>query len=95
MIPLEGSVLDGFIIEDGNATGNFTDDRGVGAGLWAEGSDFTIRNCQFRNNWAFQGGGAIWTKDSNATFSNCTFLSNTSGSIGSGEPFGYLTQTLP
>jgi predicted outer membrane repeat protein len=84
VIPLEGSVLDGFIIEDGNATENFTDDRGVGAGLWAEGSDFTIRNCQFRNNWAFQGGGAIWTKDSNATFSNCTFLSNSSGSTGSG-----------
>ena len=38
VIALDEAVIDGFIIEDGNASENFTNDsRGVGGGLWSEG----------------------------------------------------------
>ena len=83
VVPLNGSVLDGFIIEDGNATENYSDDRGKGAGLWAEKVGFEIRNCEFRNNWALQGGGAVWLSEVNATFSNCNFSFNQTGGTGS------------
>ena len=49
----DNSVLDGFAIEDGNASENFTDERGVGGGLWQKDS-FVVRNCQFRNNFVYQ-----------------------------------------
>ena len=76
LVPLNGALLDGFIIEEGNATENFTDDRGNGGGLWAEKVAFKIRNCEFRNNWSFQ--------EVNATFENCIFTSNQTGGTGSG-----------
>ena len=84
VVALDGSVLDGFMVEDGNATENYSDDRGLGSGLWAEGSSFEIRNCQFTNNWAFQGGSAAWLNKANGTFINCIFSSNETGSKGSG-----------
>lgn len=84
LIPLNGSLLDGFIIQDGNATENFNDDRGVGAGLWSEGTAFLIRNCKFANNWALQGGGGVWLKEVNATFENCVFDGSGTGATGSG-----------
>ena len=84
LVALDNSVLDGFIIEDGNASENFTDERGVGGGLWAEGSTFVVRNCQFRNNFVYQGGGAVWLKNANATFINCEFSKNNTGETGSG-----------
>ena len=84
VVALDGAVLDGFTIQDGNATENYSDDRGLGGGLWAEGSSFNIRNCKFENNWAFQGGGAVWLKNVSGVFSNCTFSANASGSTGSG-----------
>ena len=83
VIPMNGSLLDGFIIEDGNATENFSDDRGKGAGIWAEDVDFEIRNCVLRNNWAFQGGGAVWLSDTNASFLDCNFSFNATGGTGS------------
>ena len=79
IVPLDGAILDGFIIEDGNATENFSDDRGKGGGLWAQGVKFEIRNCEFRNNWAFQGGGGVWLQEVNATFDDCKFTSNATG----------------
>ena len=84
IVPMDDSLIDGFIIEEGNATENYSDDRGRGAGLWAENVAFEIRNCEFRNNWAFQGGGAVWLSESNVTFSNCIFSSNITGTTGSG-----------
>jgi predicted outer membrane repeat protein len=84
VVPLDGANLDGFIIEDGNATENYSDDRGKGGGLWAEGVSFIIRNCEFRYNWAFQGGGGVWLQEVNATFDNCQFTSNKTGRTGSG-----------
>ena len=84
IVPLDGAILDGFIIEDGNATENYSDDRGKGGGLWAQGVEFEIRNCEFRNNWAFQGGGGVWLQEVNATFDHCKFTSNATGGSGSG-----------
>jgi hypothetical protein len=68
----------------GNATENYSDDRGKGGGLWAQGVKFEIKNCEFRNNWAFQGGGGVWLQEVNATFDHCQFISNKTGGTGSG-----------
>jgi predicted outer membrane repeat protein len=84
IVPLDGAILDGFIIKDGNATENYSDDRGKGGGLWAQGVKFEIRNCEFLNNWAFQGGGGVWLQEVNATFDHCKFTSNATGGSGSG-----------
>ncbi len=84
LVPLDGALLDGFIIEDGNATENFSDDRGKGGALWAENVAFQISNCEFRNNWARQGGGGIWVNEVNATFENCRFTTNSTCQTGSG-----------
>ena len=90
VVPSSGSVLDGFTITGGNASENFSnDDRGKGAGLWADDSNFTISNCKFTNNLANQGGAGIYLKDVNATFFNCEFLSNQGDSSGKGGA-GYL-----
>jgi hypothetical protein len=41
VIALDGAMIDGFIIEDGNASENFTNDsRGVGGGIVVRGSSF-------------------------------------------------------
>ena len=84
IVALDDAVLDGFIIQDGNASENFTDSRGVGAGLWAESVSFEIRNCEFKNHWAYQGGAAIWVSESNATLTNCSFVANQAGITGKG-----------
>ena len=84
IVALDGAVLDGFVIQDGNASENFTDSRGVGAGLWAESVNFDISNCEFKNHWAYQGGAAIWISESNATLTNCSFVANQAGTTGKG-----------
>ncbi|HAE10245.1 MAG TPA: hypothetical protein DCG39_01240, partial [Opitutae bacterium] len=84
VIPSSGSVLDGFVIKDGHASKNFSDDRGKGAGLWADSSTFTIRNCTFSNNRSRQGGSGAYLKDANATFISCIFSSNAADSSGTG-----------
>ena len=85
VIPSNESVLDGFTISDGNANLNFSnDDRGKGAGLWADSSAFTVSNCIFNTNLAYQGGAGIYLKDANATFVSCVFIDNDAGSSGSG-----------
>ena len=85
VIPSHESILDGFTVIGGNASENFSnDDRGKGAGLWAESSAFTVRNCTFSNNLAYQGGAGIYLKEVNASFMSCTFSLNVAGSSGSG-----------
>ena len=44
---------------------------------------FTIRNCEFKNNWAFQEEVESGCKV-NGTFDNCQFTSNKTGGTGSG-----------
>ena len=85
VIPSQDSILDGFTISGGNASENFNDDdRGKGAGLWADSSTFTVSNCIFSDNLAYQGGAGIYLKDANATFISCNFSNNDAGSTGSG-----------
>ena len=93
VVPSEGSVIDGFTITGGNASENFSnDDRGKGAGLWADSAVFTVSNCKFVSNNAYQGGSAIYIKEGNSTFLNCEFTSNTTTSTGSGAAV-YLEDT--
>ena len=93
VVPSEGSVIDGFTITGGNASENFSnDDRGKGAGLWADSAVFTVSNCKFVSNNSYQGGSAIYIKEGNSTFSNCEFTSNTTTSTGSGAAV-YLEDT--
>ena len=84
VVPSQGAVLDGFTITGGTASENFSDDRGKGAGLWADSASITVSNCKFISNNAYQGGSAIYLKDVNGTFSNCEIISNTTNSTGSG-----------
>ena len=57
VVPSQGSVIDGFTITGGNASENFSnDDRGKGAGLWADSATFTVSNCKFISNNSYQGG---------------------------------------
>ena len=93
VIPSQDSLLDGFTISGGNASENYSDDdRGKGAGLWADSSAFTVSNCIFNTNLAYQGGAGIYLKDANATFVSCVFTDNDAGSTGSGE---LLTWRIP
>ena len=87
VVPSDASLLDGFFVQDGNATENYSDSRGKGAGLYASGVSFTVQNCTFQGNRARQSGGAVYLMDSNATFSNCSFSNNVG--MGLGDGFGY------
>ena len=61
------------MIRDGNASQNFTDYRGLGAGLFADRTEFIISNCSFIDNQSYQRGGGVCIIDSNATFKNSVF----------------------
>ena len=85
VVPSDGSVLDGFLVRDGYANRNYSNDyRGKGAGLWADGIFFTANDCNFSNNVSYQGGSGVYLFESNATFSNCTFYQNSTISTGNG-----------
>jgi hypothetical protein len=81
-------VLDGLIIERGNADGPMNQyDRGGGMYNWLGGP--TLRNCTFRLN-ASTYGGAVYNDASDATFHNCTFEDN-QAVIGGGVLFTLTT----
>jgi predicted outer membrane repeat protein len=84
VVPSNGSHLEGFIVQDGNASENYSDSRGKGGGLYAHGVNFSISECIFQGNRARQRGGAAYLLDTNATFSNCTFSNNRGSGLGSG-----------
>ncbi len=79
-----GTILDGFIIEEGNADGSFGSSSGGGLLLDANPggtADMQVLNCTFRENYA-GGGGAVAIDCvlggvSNALFRNCLFEGNT------------------
>jgi len=69
------AILDGFIISDGNAVGNYPNN--IGGGMYNESSTPTIRNCAFSNNTAAFGGAAIYNYNtSSVSLANCSFLKN-------------------
>ncbi|MBT3568240.1 MAG: hypothetical protein HN494_05275 [Opitutae bacterium] len=94
VIPTTNATLDGFTISNGNASENYSDDRGKGGAIWAEHSAFTVKNCIFSSNVANQKGGAIFLNESNATLENCTFKGNTTGSTGDGGAVDLNSSTL-
>ncbi len=85
------TVLDGFIIADGYADGNTDRDQahGNGAGWFNDGSNGAsnpvIRNCIFRNNFAYDGAG-MFNNAKNGfcqpTIENCLFEANQADSKG-------------
>ncbi|MFP6854854.1 MAG: hypothetical protein VB980_03660, partial [Opitutales bacterium] len=88
VVPSQGSTLDGFTIKDGNASKNFSnDDRGIGAGLYADDATFVVSNCIFMDNRSRQRGGAVYLKDCNATFVDCNFTNNNGTAWGNGNGY--------
>ena len=87
------TILDGFIIEEGNADGSFG--FSFGGGLLMDANpfgvaDMQVRNCTFRNNYASGGGGVaidgVLGGRSDAVFRNCRFEGNTAslGAVSTG-----------
>ncbi len=78
----EATVLDGFIIEEGDADGERFDNTAMGGGaLITWNSRVKISNCVFRNNKGGEGS-AVAVLGSSPTFENCMFLYNRSFSSG-------------
>ncbi len=79
----EGSdtVLDGFTITGGDATGTKPNDRGGGMVIFE--SSPTVTNCTFTGNFGVIGGG-MFNISSSPTMTNCTFSGNTATNSGGG-----------
>ena len=75
------TVLDGFTITGGDASGDFPDNRG--GGLLNENSDPTIIDCTFHFNTGTHGAG-MYNDNSNPEVTNCMFIENFVTSNGAG-----------
>ncbi|MFN0241655.1 MAG: right-handed parallel beta-helix repeat-containing protein [Planctomycetota bacterium] len=76
------AVLDGFVVEAGNANVAGGDqDRGGGM-LMTAGSNATIRRCIVRKNRCTFGGGAGYIRGSQPSFTDCRFEDNLGSSFG-------------
>jgi hypothetical protein len=73
--------VDGFAIVGGNA--NEFGLHGGGGGLLNNGSDLTLVDCIFKENWARLGGGA-YNRDGSLTFIRCMFITNRAFQWGGG-----------
>ncbi len=71
---VESLVLDGFIVTAGDAGG--TDAEGKGAGLYAAGGTFEIRQMGFYGNAAYEKGAGLFADSADLVVSNCTFAGN-------------------
>jgi len=81
------SVLDGFVIEKGNANSTYSL-QGFGGGMYNTSSSPQIANCTFRNNSALASGG-IHNNSINLKIINCTFVDNYSTQLYSGALTNY------
>ncbi|MEI7979361.1 MAG: PKD-like domain-containing protein, partial [Bacteroidota bacterium] len=77
--------FDGFTISNGNANsggsftiGSFTHSNQAGGGMSVMGSNFTIDNCIFTNNFGFEGVGIYNYQSVTLTLNNCVFTNNSS-----------------
>jgi hypothetical protein len=76
----ESTILDGFTLTGGNATGVFpSGDRG--AGIYNVDGNPVVANCTFRGNAARNGGG-MYNHNASPTVTGCTFHDNTSAGGG-------------
>jgi hypothetical protein len=76
------TTLEGFTINDGNATG--VGEAGYGGGMYNNGSSPTVKNCRFLQNNAAKGGGMFNYGASSPTITSCTFTENTATNNGGG-----------
>ena len=78
------AVLDGFIIEAGNASGAVgVPGSDVGAGIWTSSSSPNLNNLVIRNCHAAYGSG-MYNSGGSPTLTNCTFSGNSANSSGGG-----------
>ncbi|MCO6438076.1 MAG: right-handed parallel beta-helix repeat-containing protein [Phycisphaerae bacterium] len=98
------AVLDGFVIEGGNANGNNPSDRGGAIFMFNFGDGSppspTIRNCIIRRNRAVTSsatpakGGAIYIDNGSPLFENCLIVGNHAPDGGAMFNFGPLSMPL-
>jgi hypothetical protein len=75
------SILDGFTITGGNASGvGFPD--GCGAGILCNGTQPIIRNCIITNNYAASDGGGVYIKNLYPVLHNCLIYNNNANNGG-------------
>ena len=72
------SVIDGFVIRNGNADGAIFPHGDGGNLLIQNGSFFVLRNCVLRFGSSMNGGGGARISNSSPLFSNCIFRDNES-----------------
>ncbi len=82
------TVLDGFTITKGNASGtgqigilSFIIYDNTGAGIYLRSSSMAIGNCIFSDNSANSAGGGIYSVSSLSTVTNCLFSSNQKSAV--------------
>lgn len=75
------AVLDGFVVQAGDAHRAFPDDEG--GGMYIAGGSPTIRNCTFSDNQAFTGAG-MFSAGGQPTLTNCAFVDNFAFAAGGG-----------
>ncbi len=73
------AVVDGFVIELGNAIGASV--HGLGGAVFSFGGGASFLNCVFQNNYSFDGGGAVYAVGS-FNFKRCLFRNNQTGGQG-------------
>jgi predicted outer membrane repeat protein len=77
-----GTIIEGFTITGGNASGSGT--NGYGGGMYCESASPTVTNCTFHGNEAVRGGGLLNENGSRPTVTNCTFSANSASWNGGG-----------
>ncbi|PNW37119.1 UNVERIFIED_CONTAM: hypothetical protein BEN50_01975 [Euhalothece sp. KZN 001] len=71
------AILDGFIIQEGNASGSSSNNTDRGAAYYSNDGSPTLRNLTVRDNQASYGGGFFLDNNSNSDLENLTFTDNT------------------
>ena len=70
------TVFQHLVVQNGNASDDYTGDYDDGGGLYVESSSPSLINCAFIGCFAEDWGGAAYLKNSNSSFTNCTFRKN-------------------
>jgi predicted outer membrane repeat protein len=87
------TVLQGFTVTGGSATGAFPND--IGGGMYNDDGSPTVIGCIFvGNSAAIAGGGMINFNSSNPTITHCTFTGNSAGQGGGMQNVGGSSPTV-